>query len=276
MLEKNREYRPMYFMQSHLNNLSSVLVSVNNEGLLIESNQEFMMSILKKNMKLIEFIETYSLSYEYARIEAYVQDQLSLKESFWMDISLNLNKDYELYRFVATPIKHEGRFEGYLIECMPLVIQDLKLTKYQTMNSISGLNDRSFGERMAATLYKRSIQRGQPLTLVGLEIQDFNSVADDFGRETEEYLLHFVGQNIRKLLRNKDIPYDAERGRFYILCESSLEDIKPMIERIQQFFASAYLKEIDKCLSFKVAIVSSNEVESCTQLLHLVELRLKI
>ena len=86
-----------------------------------------------------------------------------------------------------------------------------------SLDPITGLAPRSFGELHLQTLMRAVAQRATTLGMLYINVDNFNDVNDTFGHKTGDDVMRMVGQSLANGLRHGDIPIRWGGDKFLVL-----------------------------------------------------------
>lgn len=86
-----------------------------------------------------------------------------------------------------------------------------------SLDPITGLAPRSFGELHLQTLMRAVAQRATTLGMLYVDVDHFKDVNDTFGHKTGDDVLRMVGQSLANGLRHGDIPIRWGGDKFLVL-----------------------------------------------------------
>lgn len=153
------------------------------------------------------------------------------------------------------------RFEGSLYELA-------------TCDPLTGLfNRRYFTERLGEESL-RTARFGNPLTLLVLDVDGFDAIVQDLGREGADAVLGNIGVTLRGLLRVTDLFCRYEADRFAVaLIETTEEQAAQCAHKVRSVLAEAPLRSRagePMPLRFTIALrpVTEADPDACTLLIE--------
>jgi len=131
------------------------------------------------------------------------------------------------------------------------IIQNL--TNRTVRDPLTGLlNRRAFNERLDEEI-ARTRRYGGSFSLILLDIDDFDWVNEELGRETGDCILSWVGRLLSEHTRGSDVPFRFDDDAFMILCPwTASEFARAVASRLTTLLAEAK-PPIDAELSLSVS-----------------------
>lgn len=111
-----------------------------------------------------------------------------------------------------------------------------EVTQQMAINdSLTGLNNRRYFDRVLPQEYDRAQRDGLPFSLIMIDVDNFKQFNDTYGHHLGDRILASIGRVLRKTLRKIDFAFRYGGEEFVvILPETSLESAWAVAERIRQ------------------------------------------
>ena len=155
--------------------------------------------------------------------------------------------------------------------------QDLLLQR-TNVDPLTGLPNRQAMTTRLKEEWARVIRRGRPLTLIMIEVDQFNRISDSHGRVAGDRALQVISETIAGQCRRIDLPVRCGGAEFAIIIPDEIaKDASILAERCQKLISKMQLKVNDKEIwvtaSFGVAEAAGktdikNLTRACYKALH--------
>jgi len=101
------------------------------------------------------------------------------------------------------------------------------------LDSLTGLNNRRYGEKRLAEEISRTQRNRQPLTVLLLDIDHLKAVNDKFGHAAGDELIKLFAERLNRAIRGSDVASRFGGDEFVVvLPECQLEDVKKVLGRL--------------------------------------------
>jgi diguanylate cyclase (GGDEF)-like protein/PAS domain S-box-containing protein len=115
-----------------------------------------------------------------------------------------------------------------------------------SLDPITGLAPRSFGELHLQTLMRAVAQRATTLGMLYIDLDHFKDVNDTFGHKTGDDVLRMVGQSLANGLRHGDIPIRWGGDKFLaLLLGTDREGVDLVAERVRMLVENSWIQRGD-------------------------------
>jgi diguanylate cyclase (GGDEF)-like protein/PAS domain S-box-containing protein len=115
-----------------------------------------------------------------------------------------------------------------------------------SLDPITGLAPRSFGELHLQTLMRAVAQRATTLGMLYIDLDHFKGVNDTFGHKTGDDVLRMVGQSLANGLRHGDIPIRWGGDKFLaLLLGTDREGVDVVAERVRMLVENSWIQRGD-------------------------------
>ena len=142
---------------------------------------------------------------------------------------------YIAYSFYQqTRIKKLRReLSGKMEKLLSAEIRAEAFQKLSILDSLTGLYNRRFVEKHLVAEIARAKRRGQPMTLMAMDLNDFKEINDNFGHAAGDLVLKHFAEWLRKNIRASDIPVRMGGDEFLVLLpECTPDQAEQLLPRI--------------------------------------------
>jgi diguanylate cyclase (GGDEF)-like protein len=138
-------------------------------------------------------------------------------------------------------------FNEQLIGICRQIVQAEEIERIAHTDSLTGLFNRSYYEKMFPWLTSESLISQAPLTLVFCDVNGLKKINDDFGHHEGDKLIREAARAIRESCRRNDLVFRLGGDEIVILCPgTSLENAEILMNRISAATASATIMFVDE------------------------------
>jgi diguanylate cyclase (GGDEF)-like protein len=150
-------------------------------------------------------------------------------------------------------------FNEQLIGICRQIVQAEEIERIAHTDSLTGLFNRSYYEKMFPWLTSESLISQVPLTLVFCDVNGLKKINDDFGHHEGDKLIREAARAIRESCRRNDLVFRLGGDEIVILCPgTTLENAEILINRISAATESATIMFVDEAagrtLAYKVQL----------------------
>jgi diguanylate cyclase (GGDEF)-like protein len=101
------------------------------------------------------------------------------------------------------------------------------------IDPLTGLYNRRFAEQRLAAEVARAARRGDPLTVLTLDLNNFKSINDTYGHPAGDQVLQDFASRLNKVIRGSDLAVRLGGDEFLVLLpECSLDQLKLVLNRL--------------------------------------------
>ena len=101
------------------------------------------------------------------------------------------------------------------------------------IDPLTGLYNRRFAEQRLAAEVSRAARRGDPLTVLTLDLNDFKGINDTYGHPAGDQVLQEFASHLNKVIRGSDLAVRLGGDEFLvILPECSLDQLQLVLNRL--------------------------------------------
>jgi diguanylate cyclase (GGDEF)-like protein len=105
--------------------------------------------------------------------------------------------------------------------------------KQATVDALTGLYNRRFGEQRLAAEAARSRRHGHPLTVVALDLNNFKQINDRYGHPAGDLVLKEFAVRLNSAIRVSDLAVRMGGDEFLVLLpECPAEQVQAMLSRL--------------------------------------------
>lgn len=131
-------------------------------------------------------------------------------------------------------------FRSILLESPGVALELLEALSVRIRNAdehLSGLSDKAVHDPLTGILNRRAFRDriseecdrtrryGEPFSLILIDLDHFKAVNDDFGHDTGDEVLSWVGRILKEHTRGADAPFRIGGEEFAVLCPSTDETV---------------------------------------------------
>jgi diguanylate cyclase len=129
-------------------------------------------------------------------------------------------------------------------EALEMLKKDLEQTRIEaTMDFLTGVANRKLFDSTLAELSDEAEMKGEPLSLLLIDIDDFKKFNDEHGHLIGDEVLKFVARQIKERVKGRDFLARFGGEEFaVILPQTPIEGAKIVAEGIRDFFTKTTLK----------------------------------
>ena len=104
------------------------------------------------------------------------------------------------------------------------------------IDPLTGLYNRRFAEQRLGAEVSRASRRGDPLTVLTLDLNNFKTINDTYGHPAGDLVLQEFASRLNKVIRGSDLAVRLGGDEFLVvLPECSLDQLKLVLERLGSF-----------------------------------------
>ena len=115
---------------------------------------------------------------------------------------------------------HKCAYFGFAAALCRLVAIELAVT-----DALTGLNNRRYLDNHLSALFKRSMTRGRPLSMVITDIDRFKTVNDTYGHDAGDQVLKEFASRIRSTVRGADLACRYGGEEFVVVMPDTSADV---------------------------------------------------
>jgi diguanylate cyclase (GGDEF)-like protein/PAS domain S-box-containing protein len=144
-----------------------------------------------------------------------------------------------------------------------------------SLDPITGLAPRSFGELHLQTLMRAVAQRATTLGMLYIDVDHFRDVNDTFGHKTGDDVLRMVGQSLANGLRHGDIPIRWGGDKFLaLLLGTDRAGLNVVAERVRMLVENSWIQagEVQARVTASVGATMAIPTETADDLVDRAEL----
>ncbi len=177
-----------------------------------------------------------------------------------------LFNSYTIYQQVQIK-KLRRQLSEQLDSMSRLFIRAEEFQKQATIDPLTGLYNRRFGEERLAAEANRSQRHGHPLAVISFDLNKFKDINDSFGHSAGDEALREFARRLNAAIRVSDIAVRMGGDEFLaILPECPTDRIQLMIDRLQSITAINGGREIP--VTFSAGWVGYEQGETTEQFLE--------
>ena len=192
-----------------------------------------------------------------------------------VDLDMDLGDELEINKLLDQSRSALAEINVQMIrEARKLVIQSQR-------DSLTMLYNRTFLEQNLDNMFMLSVNTGQPLTVIFIDVDHFKEINDSYGHASGDIVLIEVARTIQAAIRNYDTAVRYGGDEFIALLSSASQDIALYVsERIRSMVADrTYL--IDKGLEIRstvsvgyATLTPESTIKTATELLEAADKKL--
>lgn len=204
----------------------------------------------------------------YQKLEASLQQAKAFQAIF-----INKRKDGSLYHSEQSisAIKDEfGKITNYVSiskDVTDRLREERSLRESATLDHLTGLLNRNYGEALLRDAYTLSLSRAEPLSLILCDIDHFKNINDSFGHPAGDQVLAAVSVILRKSVRGNDRVIRWGGEEFLIVLENCTDLVaSELAERVRLRIAAEHYPKIGH-VTVSLGVASLFQQESPEQLI---------
>lgn len=138
-------------------------------------------------------------------------------------------------------------FNEQLIGICRQIVQAEEIERYAHTDSLTGLFNRSYFEKMFPWLTSQTLVSQSPLTLIFCDVNGLKKINDAFGHHEGDKLIREAARAIRESCRRNDLVFRMGGDEIVILCPgTTFENAEILIGRIFKAMESATIMFVDE------------------------------
>lgn len=237
------------------------------------SNSAF--KILISNLLDIPF-ESFPNSINLSSDKNYFFNQIkrAIKSKHYLFISMIENKQ-SLTFYIEVKISIVDQDNNYsksyivvLNDISTSVKREQKLIKILNQDKLTGLKNRTYGEKLLKKSYLKALKNKKPLSILFLDIDKFKDINDKYGHSTGDRVLQSIALILKNSFKNRDHIIRWGGEEFIILIKKSSPELaKELAERIRRNIEEYTDSEVGK-ITTSIGVATLNENETTEDLIR--------